>query len=113
VKAVLAGIAILFAASTPAASASANAVLISITSPVQRGGSASIAVHAATTGACTIRVRFGSGAPLVRPGLGAKGTLFSTVRWTWTMPRNARRGRWSVDVRCGAGNSLHATFLVR
>jgi hypothetical protein len=96
---------------TPAV-ASANVRLINVTSPVHRGSYASISVSTFTRASCSIRVHYGSRAPIAAAGLGPRGTIFGTVQRRWKMSSSATRGRWLIDVSCGATGSLRASFLV-
>jgi len=103
---------VLFALALPAA-ASAKIQLLGVTSPVRHGGYASIQIRAYTRATCSIRVHYGSRAPIKAAGLGVKSTFFAgIVGWRWLMSPSATRGRWTIDVSCGANGSLRTTFLV-
>jgi hypothetical protein len=92
-------------------SAAASVRLINVTSPVHRGSYATVSVQTFVRGTCSIRVHYGSKAPV--PGLTPKGTLFGgIVQWQWRVSRTASRGRWSIDISCGTNGSLHTSFLV-
>jgi hypothetical protein len=100
------------ALSLPAA-ASAKVQLLHVTSPVKRGAYASITVNTFTLATCSIRVRYGSRAPINAPGLYTKHSLFTgAVQWRWQMSPTATLGRWTIDVSCGAKGSLRTTFVV-
>jgi hypothetical protein len=102
----------LLALAAPAV-ASATVRLINVSSPVRHGSYGSISVRATARARCSIRVHYGSRAPIIAPGLYTKGTLFAgIVQWRWQMPSSATRGRWTVDVSCGADGSLRTSFLV-
>jgi hypothetical protein len=81
---------------------------------VHRGSYASITVRAGSHTFCSIKVHYGSRAPIAAAGLGAKGgALYTgTIQWRWLMSARSTRGRWTIDVSCGAGGSLRTTFLV-
>ncbi|MFZ1878553.1 MAG: hypothetical protein WAU41_00190 [Gaiellaceae bacterium] len=96
-----------------AASAAAAAVhLVSVTSPVRPGGTVTLVARAISTTACSIRVHFGSRPSIISAGQ-TRHPVFTVLRWTWTMPAHATRGRWTIDVSCGAAGSLHTSFVVR
>src|SRR5262245_31635434 len=100
----------LFALAIPTA-ASANPVLVRVTSPVHRGSYGSITVRSGSHVVCSIRVHYGSRAQIA--GLIPKGGLFAgIVEWRWKMPATATRGRWTIDISCGTYGSLRTTFLV-
>jgi len=88
--------------------------LISITSPVHRGGYVTLSISGVPFGSgCSIRVHMGS-RPLIAPGLYGKGSSFLLVHWRWRVPLHSVRGRWSVDVSCDhGGGSLHTSYIVR
>jgi hypothetical protein len=93
--------------------AAANVQLINVTSPVRHGSYATISVRASARAECSIRVHYGSRAPITAAGLYTKGTLFAgIVQWRWQMSSSATRGRWTVDVSCGTDGSLRTSFLV-
>lgn len=93
--------------------AAANPVLVHVTSPVPRGSYGSITVRSGSHAVCSIRVHFGSRAPINPGGLSPKGGLFAgIVQWRWKMPATATRGRWTIDVSCGSLGALRTTFLV-
>jgi hypothetical protein len=93
--------------------ASANPVLVRVTSPVHPGSYASITVRSGSHVVCSIRVHLGSHAPIIAAGLSPKGGLFAgIVQWRWQMSTHATRGRWTIDISCGSFGSLRTTFLV-
>jgi hypothetical protein len=92
-------------------SAAAAVRLTSITSPVRAGGTVTLVARAVTASPCAIRIHFGSRPPLTGVA-GSRRPIFTVLRWTWQMPARAARGRWSVDVTCGAAGSLHTSFVV-
>ena len=104
---------LLFVALALPAAASAKVQLLHVTSPVKRGGYASITVNTFTLATCSLRVHYGSRAPISAPGLYTKHSLFTgALQWRWQMSTSATRGRWTIDVSCGAKGSLRTTFLV-
>src|SRR5437764_253330 len=99
---------------TVPAPALATVQLINVTSSVRAGGNASVSVTTHTIAHCSIRVHYGSRPALVTAALGPKGTLYGgIVQWRWTMSSHATRGRWTIDISCGAAGSLRTSFLVR
>jgi hypothetical protein len=103
---------VLVALAAPSA-ASATVRLVNVASPVQHGSYGSISVRATARAKCSIRVHYGSRAPITAAGLYAKGTLFAgLVQWRWRMPSTATRGRWTIDVSCGTDGSLRTPFFV-
>lgn len=109
----LSALVVLLLGLTAASTAAAAIRLISVTSPVRAGGSVTLIVRATTTSPCSIRVHFGSRRPIIDAGLYPRAPLFSVLHWTWKMPARAARGRWSVDVSCGAVGSLRTSLVVR
>lgn len=89
--------------------------LVSITSPVSRGGYVQLIVRTSVARSlCNIRVRYRSRPPIANPDLRQKGALFAGIlQWRWKMPANATRGTWSADLSCGTAGTLHTTFVVR
>jgi hypothetical protein len=92
--------------------AAAAVGLISVTSPVRPGGTMTLVARAVSTTTCTLRVHFGSRPSIMIPGQ-SRSPVFTVLRWTWKMPAHATRGRWTIDVSCGAVGSLHTSFVVR
>lgn len=90
--------------------ASADVRLVSLTSSVRGGGSVTLVARDVTSSRCSIRVHFGRRPPLA--GISSRRPLYGVLRWTWTMPAHAARGRWTLDVSCGV-ESLHTSFLVK
>ena len=88
--------------------------LISITSPVHRGGYVTLSVSGVSFGStCTIRVHMGI-RELVAPGLYPKDSSFLLIHWRWRVPLHSARGRWAVDVTCDrGGGALHTAYVVR
>jgi hypothetical protein len=95
-----------------ASPAGADVRLDSITSPVHPGGTVTLVARAVTAGLCSMRVHFGSRAPIAGVGT-TRRPLFGVLHWTWRMPARATRGRWSVDVSCAAVGSLHTSLVVK
>jgi hypothetical protein len=95
------------------AAAAASPQLVYVSSPVPRGSYATVRVRAASHVVCSIKVHYGARAPITATGLGAKGGLFAgLIQWRWQMGPRSTRGRWTIDVSCGASGSLRTTFLV-
>jgi acyl-CoA hydrolase len=97
------------AGTSPAAAAVG---LISVTSPVRPGDTVTLVARASSTATCSIRVHFGS-RPSIIPAGQTRRPVFTVLRWTWRMPAHATRGRWTIDVSCGAVGMLHTSLVVR
>lgn len=108
----LASILVLLIALAVVPTAGAAVHLRSINSPVRAGGTVTLIATALTSSPCTIRVHFGSKAPIAATGLFGRSPYFTVLRWTWKMPVRAAHGKWSVDVFCGTAGSLHASLIV-
>jgi hypothetical protein len=75
--------------------------LVSLTSPVQRGAKARIAVRTAAGASCSIKVYYKSG-PSTAKGLGpiTAGTD-GICAWSWTVGTNTTPGTWRIVVTTG------------
>jgi hypothetical protein len=111
---------------SPAATATATAVdddvrtdlaveLASLSSPVPRAATASLAVQTAAGAVCTIQVRYRSG-PSRAAGLDPQIADESGVaRWSWRVGRAVTAGSWPIEVTCAANNetsSLNTEVVV-
>jgi hypothetical protein len=87
-----------------------------LTSPVDRGSRATLAVATAPRAECSIEVDYASG-PSSASGLGDKAASSSGgVSWTWTVGTRTTRGTWPISVACSKGDayaSLETRFTVR
>jgi hypothetical protein len=99
------------AAMTFVASAAASVRLISPTSPVAAGGSATLTAGVLPrTVSCTITVSYKSG-PSQASGLTPeRPSLAGRVSWTWKVGTSTTTGRWPIVVACGPAGTM-TTFL--
>ena len=95
---------------TSAASGAITVAITSLTSPIGRGSTATVAAKTAAGAACTVVVQYKSG-PSSASGLGPKNANASgTVSWSWTVGSRTTPGSWPVTVRCtSSGSSTSAT----
>lgn len=102
-------LAVIFAGATSARAAEQLAVaLVSITSPVNHGNPATIAIKTAPGAACRITVSYKSG-PSRAKGLTPKtSNSQGMVTWTWLVGSRTTPGTWPVSVRCSAGERTGA-----
>jgi hypothetical protein len=85
--------------------------LVSVTSPVGAGSSATVVAAAPTGTTCSIVVTYKSG-PSSAAGLYAQRARGGKVFWTWMVGTRTTPGRWPIDIACGAAGSLHTSFVV-
>jgi hypothetical protein len=84
---------------------------VSVTSPVSRGGSATVVVQTSPAASCTIVVTYKSG-PSSAQGLGPKQAgADGQVSWTWTVGSRTTPGDWPISVTCG-GQTIETSFTV-
>jgi hypothetical protein len=87
----------------------------SMSSPVAKGGKATLTVHTAAGADCKIVVEYGSG-PSQASGLVEKtATEAGDVSWTWTVGQTTKAGRYPITVTCFKGErqgTLETTFEV-
>ena len=98
---------------TPAAQQAPPGTLqfVSVTSPVSRGGSATVVVQTSPAASCTIVVTYKSG-PSSAQGLGPKQAgADGQVSWTWMVGSRTTPGDWPITVTCG-GQTIETTFTV-
>lgn len=90
--------------------------LVSLTSPVQAGDDASIAVRTAPAARCHITVHYKSG-PSKAKGLVSKlADMQGQVSWTWRVGSRTTPGAWPIVVTCshaGREGVLQTRFVVR
>jgi hypothetical protein len=93
-------------------SASASVRLVSVTSPIRAGSTATLVVKVSTRATCSITVEYKSG-PSVAQGLYPKRvTAAGRVGWSWKVGTRTTPGRWPIVVSCGRAGTLRASFLV-
>ena len=90
--------------------------IVSVTSPVSKGGTATLTAQAAPGSACTITVYYKSG-PSKAQGLEPKTAgADGKVSWSWTVGARTSSGNWQIVVSCTAnGNTStqETTFTVQ
>ena len=90
--------------------------LVSLTSPVRHGSSATIGVSTVASANCQITVRYMSG-PSKAQGLFPKSAdSQGKASWTWRVGSNTTPGSWPITVTCSSGGQsgiLKTSFVVR
>jgi hypothetical protein len=99
------------AAKPPSAAPLGKVELVSVTSPIGAGSDATLVVKARSGATCSIVVTYRSG-PSSAAGLRTQSARSGRISWTWTVGTRTTRGRWPIDVSCGAAGSLHTSFEV-
>jgi hypothetical protein len=95
------------------ASAATKVRVISLTSPINAGAYATLAVAATPARTCSITVYYKSG-PSEAQGLYPKRSSSSgRVSWTWKVGTRTTPGRWPIVVSCGSAGMLRTSFVVR
>jgi len=92
------------------ATAEARVRVVSVTSPISRGNSATLTVSSSSR--CAIIVVYKSGASVAK-GLYPKSPSGGRVSWTWKVGTNTTPGRWPIVVSCGRSGTLRTSFVVR
>lgn len=90
--------------------AAASVRLVSITSPINAGAYATLAVAVSPARTCSITVYYKSG-PSSAQGLYSKRG--SRISWTWKVGTRTTPGRWAIVVSCGSAGTLRTSFVVR
>jgi hypothetical protein len=91
------------------ATASARVRLVSVTSPINHGGYATLTVSVSPARLCSITVYYKSG-PSEAAGLYSKRG--SRISWTWKVGTRTTPGRWPIVVSCGSAGRLQTSFVV-
>jgi competence protein ComEC len=92
--------------------AAGGLVIVSVTSPVSRGASATLTAKTSPNAICSITVHYKSG-PSSAKGLFPKSAdAGGMVSWTWTVGAKTTLGTWPIDVTCG-GITQSTTFTVK
>jgi hypothetical protein len=99
------------AARPPSAAPLGKVELVSVTSPISAGSHATLVVKAPPGATCSIVVSYKSG-PSSAAGLQSQSVHSGRISWIWTVGTRTTRGRWPIDVSCGAAGSLHTSFEV-
>ena len=92
-----AALVVLLSALPGTAGASTPVQVLSLTTVVARGGTATLAAHAPSGVFCDLVVDGRS--------LGSRKVWWGTVRWSWSVPQNARVGSYRIQVKCGAATA--------
>jgi hypothetical protein len=89
--------------------ASARVRPVSLTSPINHGGYATLTVTVSPAATCSITVFYKSG-PSHATGLYPKRG--SRISWTWKVGTRTTPGRWPISVSCGSAGSVQTSFVV-
>jgi hypothetical protein len=92
------------------ASAAASVRLLSVTSPINHGAYATLAVSVTPTARCSITVYYKSGPSEAQGLVPQRGRR---ITWTWKVGTRTTPGRWPIVVSCGSAGTLHTSFVVR
>ena len=93
------------------AGAAARVRVVHLTSPINHGAYATLAVSVSSRATCSIVVNYKSG-PSHAQGLYPKATVSGRVSWTWKVGTNTTAGRWGIVVSCGRAGVLRTSFVV-
>jgi competence protein ComEC len=97
---------------TRTAPAAGGLAILSVSSSVSVGSSATLTAQTSPNASCSIIVHYKSG-PSHASGLAPKNADASgTVSWTWKVGTNTTRGTWPIDVTCG-GITKSSSFTVQ
>ena len=108
--------AVIAVASSARAAEQLSVALVSITSPVNHGNPASIAIKTAPGAACQITVTYKSGRSKAKGLIPKTSDGQGMVSWTWLVGSRTTPGTWPVSVRCSAGGrtgALQTTIIVQ
>jgi hypothetical protein len=92
-----------------ASTASARVRPVSVTSPINHGGYATLTVAVSPAATCSITVFYKSGPS---SGAGLYPKRGSRISWTWKVGTRTTPGRWPISVSCGSAGSLRTSFVV-
>jgi hypothetical protein len=93
-------------------SASASVRLVSVTSPMRAGSTATVVAKVSIRATCSITVLYKSG-PSVAQGLYPKRvSTAGRVSWSWRVGTRTTPGRWPITVSCGHAGTLRTSFVV-
>jgi hypothetical protein len=90
--------------------------IVSVTSPVPRGGPARVEAQTAPAAVCDIEVVYASGPSRAAPLRPRRADGQGRVAWVWRVGRQTGPGRASVIVECLLGEDItrvRAEFTVR
>jgi hypothetical protein len=87
--------------------------IVSITSPVSRGGKASLVANTAPYATCHLVVYYGSGPTRVAGSGQRQADGEGDISWTWRVGTRTSPGTWTIEVICDPGGSTSATLTVR
>jgi hypothetical protein len=86
--------------------------ILSITSPVSRGGRASLIANTTPYATCHLVVYYGSGPTRVAGSGDRQADADGDVSWSWRVGTRTSPGTWTIDVICDPGGSTSATLTV-
>ena len=89
---------------------------VSVTDSVARGDPATVVISTAPAAACTIEVRYTSGASSAAGLEHQTADTSGTASWTWTVGRNTLTGTYPINIHCFLGErdgTIGLTFTVR
>ena len=90
--------------------ASASVRLVSKTSSVEAGATASLTVKVSPAQRCTISVYYATVVSKAK-GLNRKTPKAGRVTWTWKVGSNTIAGRHRIVVSCGSAGKLNTSFV--
>ena len=89
-------------APTPIPKSAAFVRFVSATSPVARGGTATVKIATSPNATCSITVTYGASGPAKAPGLEPRAADdFGALTWSWTVAPATAPGTYPIDVLCG------------
>jgi hypothetical protein len=101
---------------TAATGTTTGVTIVSLTSPVSRGSTATLVARARPGAACTITVTYKSG-PSKASGLVPRAASSSgSVSWSWTIGTSTTPGTWPAKMTCtanGVTSSATKSFVVQ
>ena len=75
---------------------------ISATSPVAKGGTATVKIATSPNATCAITVTYGTAGPARAAGLEPRAADdFGSLTWSWTVATGTAPGTYPIDVVCG------------
>jgi hypothetical protein len=93
-------------ATSPAPTNATTARIVSVTSPVKRGSTASLVAQTDAGAACNLAVTLPSGSQSASSGLGtANADGSGRVSWSWRTGSNTTPGTAHAKVSCGSANA--------
>jgi uncharacterized membrane protein len=90
--------------------ASASVRLVSKTSPVEAGATATLTVRVNPSQVCSIGVYYVTVVSKAK-GLNRKSPKGGRVTWTWKVGSNTTPGRHRIVISCGSAGKLNTSFV--